>query len=383
MALSYQNPFYLKQAQQKQQSLYDGKVLLEKHDPPVVHDSEETLQLAPESRQKMKQLNKEIKPVNYTKINHLSGVFVSQMAKSHEEFYFSNTSKTANVSKSISIPNEEFLNDTTPSVPRKFLNEVKSTIVTLQRVVKQRMTLDTNNWSSSACQELHKIVKDEFFPIVNQVDAIVQNFKIQFLKEAAKFVGDFKSLAKEADESPAKHKALELEIERLLRAVVGETHALLKLVTLNSIPTPRESNVVKNDQVIAPGMFRINPFKPSREEKHVPNKGRASVKTNPITVSLPPVITKKVVNSDSNGLSSTRVDNTKTRRPQPRSNIKNDRVLSMSKSSCSKNKEVEVEEHHRKLLLSRNKKHMSSECNNVKLATQNVKSKVVYAMCKQ
>nr|GFB22196.1 hypothetical protein [Tanacetum cinerariifolium] len=46
MASGYQNPFYLKQAQKKQQSLYDGKVLLEKHDPPVVHDSEETLQLA-------------------------------------------------------------------------------------------------------------------------------------------------------------------------------------------------------------------------------------------------------------------------------------------------------------------------------------------------
>nr|GFA69127.1 hypothetical protein [Tanacetum cinerariifolium] len=42
-ALGYQNPFYRKQAQKKQQSLYDGKVLLEKHDPPVVHDSEETL----------------------------------------------------------------------------------------------------------------------------------------------------------------------------------------------------------------------------------------------------------------------------------------------------------------------------------------------------
>ncbi|GJZ86209.1 hypothetical protein Tco_0657819 [Tanacetum coccineum] len=45
MALGYQNPFYLKQAQQKQQSLYNAKVLLNKHDPPVVFDSEETLQL--------------------------------------------------------------------------------------------------------------------------------------------------------------------------------------------------------------------------------------------------------------------------------------------------------------------------------------------------
>nr|GEV68438.1 retrovirus-related Pol polyprotein from transposon TNT 1-94 [Tanacetum cinerariifolium] len=140
---------------------------------------------------------------------------------------------------------------------------------------------------------------------------------------------------------------------------------------------------MKNDKVIAPGMFRINPFKPSREEKHVPNKVRASFRTNLITVSQPPFITKKVVNSNSNGLSSTVVDNTKTRRPQPRSNAKNDRVPSAFKSSYSKNKEVDVEEHHRKLLFSRKKKHMSSECNNVKLATQNVKSKVVCAMCKQ
>nr|GEU65146.1 retrovirus-related Pol polyprotein from transposon TNT 1-94 [Tanacetum cinerariifolium] len=331
------------------------------------------------------------------------------MAKSREELYISNISKTANVSKPISIPNEEFSDDTTPSY--------------------------IHNWSSSAHQELHKIVKDETFPIVNQVDARVQNFEIQFLKEAAKFVGDFKSLAKEADESLAKHKALELEIKRLLRAVVsqdimsvvqnnsvgetsnlqtelerkskdtscvqdtlnplsqklenenvelefqvlnyakenthlkttymnmfksisvtrtqtktiinslqnklhgtiyenaklraqlfdkvsdqkdtacgtsvntkfanqsilgkppkvGKTHALSKPVTSNSIPTPQGSKVVKNIKVIAPRMFRINPFKPSREEKHVPNKVRASFRTNPITVSQASVITKKIV----------------------------------------------------------------------------------------
>ncbi|GJU00391.1 retrovirus-related pol polyprotein from transposon TNT 1-94 [Tanacetum coccineum] len=39
-------------------------------------------------------------------------------------------------------------------------------------------------------------------------------------EKATKFVRDFKSLAKEADESFAKHKALEYEIERLLRVVL-------------------------------------------------------------------------------------------------------------------------------------------------------------------
>nr|GEZ84334.1 hypothetical protein [Tanacetum cinerariifolium] len=52
-------------------------------------------------------------------------------------------------------------------------------------------------------------------------DAKVQNFEIQFLQEAAKFVRDFKSLAKEADEFLDKQKSLELEIERLLKASVS------------------------------------------------------------------------------------------------------------------------------------------------------------------
>ncbi|GKA11008.1 hypothetical protein Tco_0690441 [Tanacetum coccineum] len=165
---------------------------------------------------------------------------------------------------------------------------------------------------------------------------------------------------------------------------IDETHALSKPVTSNSVPTPQESKVVKNDNAIASRMFRINPFKPSREEKFVPNKVRASARKNPITVSQPHAITKKGVNSNLNGLSSTGVDNTtKTRRPQPRSNIKNDRVPFASKSSCIKNKEVEAEEHPRNLLLSKNKKHMSYECNNVKLDIRNDKSEVVCAMCQQ
>ncbi|GKA45591.1 retrovirus-related pol polyprotein from transposon TNT 1-94 [Tanacetum coccineum] len=141
---------------------------------------------------------------------------------------------------------------------------------------------------------------------------------------------------------------------------IDESHALSKPITLNSVSTPQDSKVVKNDHVIALGM------------------------TKPITISQPHVITKKDVISYSNGLSSSGIDNTtKTRRPQLRSNTNNDRVPSASKSRCSKNKEVEVEVHPSNLLLSKNEKHMSSECNNIKLAIRNDKSKVVYVMCKQ
>ncbi|GJX42026.1 integrase, catalytic region, zinc finger, CCHC-type containing protein [Tanacetum coccineum] len=164
---------------------------------------------------------------------------------------------------------------------------------------------------------------------------------------------------------------------------VDKTNDLSNPVTSNSVPTTKESKVVENDKVIALGMFRINTFKNSREVKYVPNKPiKASVRTNPITVPQPHVITKKAANSDSNGFSFTGVDiTTKTKRPQPRSNTKNDRVPSASKSSRIKNKEVEVEDHPRNLLLSKNKKHMSSECNNIKLAIHNDKSEIVCAIC--
>ncbi|GJY07951.1 hypothetical protein Tco_0375005 [Tanacetum coccineum] len=63
---------------------------------------------------------------------------------------------------------------------------------------------------------------DEIAPIVHQVETRVQNFKNHFLKEAAKFVRNFKSLAKEADESLDKITVLEKENELLLRAVVNQ-----------------------------------------------------------------------------------------------------------------------------------------------------------------
>nr|GEX97684.1 hypothetical protein [Tanacetum cinerariifolium] len=58
----------------------------------------------------------------------------------------------------------------------------------------------------------------------------------------------------------------------------------------------------------------------------------------------------------------------KTRRPQTNGNIRNVRVPSASKSSAVK-EIVTVEDHRRTLLLSKNWKTMSSECNNIKLAS--------------
>ncbi|GKE70274.1 hypothetical protein Tco_1528346 [Tanacetum coccineum] len=166
---------------------------------------------------------------------------------------------------------------------------------------------------------------------------------------------------------------------------VGESNALSKPVTSNSVPSSRESTVVNNERVTPSGIFRINPFKAFRINNFVPNKNlKASVRTKPITVSQPHVITKKDVNSNRNGFSPKDVKSTtRTRRPQPRNNPKNEKVLSKSKSSWLSNNLEKIEENHRNLQSSLNQKHMSSECNNIKPAIRNDKSEVICAMCKQ
>nr|GFA51521.1 retrovirus-related Pol polyprotein from transposon TNT 1-94 [Tanacetum cinerariifolium] len=106
--------------------------------------------------------------------------------------------------------------------------------------------------------------------------------------------------------------------------------------------------------------------------ENLPKVGKTNALSKPVTS-----------NSVSTPQESKGVDNTKTRRPQPRRNTKHDRVPSASKSSQRKNKEDEVEEHHMNLLLSKNNKHISSACNNIQIDSQDVISKVVCDMCKK
>nr|GEY36572.1 zinc finger protein [Tanacetum cinerariifolium] len=122
-------------------------------------------------------------------------------------------------------------------------------------------------------------------------------------------------------------------LKSLVLPKVDKTNALSKPIISNSTPSTRESKRVQNDKVITLGIFRINPFKASRIDNFGPNKHvKASVKTKPITVSQPHVITKNDVNSKTNGFSPKDVKSTtKTRRPLLRNNPKNDKVASKSK----------------------------------------------------
>nr|GEZ69930.1 hypothetical protein [Tanacetum cinerariifolium] len=99
--LDFQNPFYLKKAQQLEPKLYDGNVI-EKTNAIVIHNFKETLMLAEESLSKviLKQkdpmmLEKKVNttPVDYTVLNQLSQYFetrfVPQIELSVEQAFWS------------------------------------------------------------------------------------------------------------------------------------------------------------------------------------------------------------------------------------------------------------------------------------------------------
>ncbi|GJW69232.1 hypothetical protein Tco_0123656 [Tanacetum coccineum] len=115
-ALGFQNPFYLKKAQQIRPMLYDGSVIAKETNVISIADSEETLMLEEESRSKMllkqsdpKVLEKKvnIKPINYAELNRLSKDFgkrfVPQQELSDEQAFRLQTSHP-NTDQSASSP---------------------------------------------------------------------------------------------------------------------------------------------------------------------------------------------------------------------------------------------------------------------------------------
>nr|GEW78022.1 hypothetical protein [Tanacetum cinerariifolium] len=385
MALGYPNPSNLKKAQLKQQSLYNGKLLLEEHDPPAMYDLEETLELAQESREKIRLLKKEIKPANYAKINHLSGFL-------------------------------DLSDDTTLSVARKFLNEVKSSLVTLQRLVKQKMTLEVHNWSSSGHKESSDTLSasNTLDPLNQKLESKIVELEFQvvnYKRKISHLKTTYKNMFDSISSNRAHAKLHDLIYENAqLRARVFENTSesmkntsgtgvtphvdkpKLSVITplskklhasmpSHSVPQPKEFNVLKHRNMISPRMFKINPSQTPRVDL-VPNKqSSASIRTNPITNSQRHVTVKENVSSETVTASSTGLEHTaRTKRPQPKGNTRNARVPSASKSSEVK-KNVTVEDHRRTLLLSKNQKTMSSECNNIKLAIRNDKSEIVCDTC--
>jgi hypothetical protein len=165
---------------------------------------------------------------------------------------------------------------------------------------------------------------------------------------------------------------------------VDEKKDLTKPVTPTPLPKKSENEkildkgkaVVETPKVIAPGLFRISPTNASASTSKTNDKGIKDNSKESRYAKKDNNINPNVCALPSTGLEST----SRSSRLKPKSNTRNNRVSSASKSS-SKNKVEEVEEHPRNLSLC-NKKHDSSECN-VESTGSNACNDSVCLICKK
>nr|GEW07208.1 hypothetical protein [Tanacetum cinerariifolium] len=291
--------------------------------------------------------------------------------------------KNGNVELKFQVRNYEKENDHLKTAHKNLFNSINVTRAQTKTIIDSLQTKlhDTINENSKLrAQLLDKISKQK-----DTIKGTSTNTK--FLNQSTNRKPSLQSLRNMfvvRQPNAFQYERLTFSKTRVPRKV-DKTNNLSNPVTSNSVPTTKESKVVENDKMIASGIFRIYPFKASRVDNFMPNKHvKASVMTKPITFSQPHVITKNDINSKTNGFSPKDVKSTtRTRRPLPRNNPKNYKVPFKSKSSWLLNNLEKIEENHKNLQSSSNRKHISSECNNIKLAIQNAKYEVVCAMCKQ
>nr|GFA83227.1 hypothetical protein [Tanacetum cinerariifolium] len=203
-ALGFQNPCYLKKAQQLKPKLYDGCVI-EKSEAIVVPDTEETLLLTEESHSKMieKQNDPQItekkvvtKPINYDILNKLSTDFetrfVSQTESFAEQAFWSqysvqtdepNLSGTTIVDVSKELPKVSMVNSC--------LKRLKSHLANFDMVVKERTTATAITEGTWGFEHTKACFRDDIIPFKDTLSSnasastFAELFKINDLKAQA------------------------------------------------------------------------------------------------------------------------------------------------------------------------------------------------------
>lgn len=223
MALGNNNPCNLKKAQQEDNVLYNGNVIYTKHDPLLVRDSVQMMELVEESITKMKQ--KDLKPIDYNKLNKLSGItFFPQKEPSVFSIkrpFSKIVSKKVVASKSLSNMEQMSSNNTfNTSAASGYLDDLKTRVGQLKLTLESKTRLNEINWNSTVHLQLKKILESDFAPPINAINVRVIHFEQAFLKETADFVKDHKSLVKEANANLQNIKLLENLNDSLFEVVM-------------------------------------------------------------------------------------------------------------------------------------------------------------------
>ncbi|GKA03501.1 hypothetical protein Tco_0676282 [Tanacetum coccineum] len=253
-ALGFQNPFYLKKAQQLEPKLYDGNVI-EKTNAIVIPDSEETLMLAEESRSKMllKQkdpimLEKKVNttPVDYAVLNQLSQDFetrfVPQTELSAEQAFWSQNSVNSLEPTLSSRPTKVEVPKELPKVSmvNTSLKKLKHHLAGFDVVVKERTTATAITEGSWGFEHTKACFRDEIIPFVKALKDLFNTFDQYLIDELSEVQNVFHQMEQAVEQHRLESKTCEVKMNQVL----NENERLLEQVINKDIV-----NIIMNSSV--------------------------------------------------------------------------------------------------------------------------------------
>ncbi|GJZ38666.1 hypothetical protein Tco_0585229 [Tanacetum coccineum] len=244
-ALGFQNPFYLKKAQQLEPKLYVGNVI-EKTNAIVIPDSEETLLLAEESRSKMllKQkdpimLEKKVNttPVDYAVLNQLykdfETRFVPQTELSAEQAFWSQNSVNSPEPNLSSRPTIVEVLKELPKVSmvNTSLKKLKHHLAGFDVVVKERTTPTAITEGSWGFKHTKTCFRDEIIPFVKSLKDLFNTFNQYLVDELFEVQNVFHQMEQAVEQHRLESKTFEVKMNQVL----NENERLLKQVISKDI----------------------------------------------------------------------------------------------------------------------------------------------------
>ncbi|GJR86554.1 retrovirus-related pol polyprotein from transposon TNT 1-94 [Tanacetum coccineum] len=239
-ALGFQNPFYLKKAQQLEPKLYVGDII-EKTNPIVISDSEETLILAEESRSKMllKQqdpmmLEKKVNttPIDYVVLNQLSQDFktrfVPQTELSAEQDFWSKNSVNSPEPTLSSRPTKVEVPKELPKVSmvNTSLKKLKYHLAGFDVVVKERTTPTAITEGSWGFEHTKACFRDEIIPFVKALKDLFNTFNQYLVDELSEVQNVFHQMEQAVEQHRLESKTFEVKMNQVL----NENERLLEQV---------------------------------------------------------------------------------------------------------------------------------------------------------
>ncbi|GJX40298.1 hypothetical protein Tco_0255288 [Tanacetum coccineum] len=197
VAIGYKNPLYLTSAMQVQSALYNGhEIVKTNHAPAVVHDSEDTLELAKITRKRMLEKMKsplwvknkiKIAPPDYSKENYLA-TFTPQRQLSAEQIFWSSVPKP--ISEMTVYP---------PNTPAKLVPRVLPT-----------------KKGERGFEQTKECYLTEVIPFFKMVKEHFEGIQMALIKEVKEIKEIFEQMEAQVEQHAVDKKCAEIERKNLL-----------------------------------------------------------------------------------------------------------------------------------------------------------------------